>query len=177
MTEREDHKDFRPYLSAGEYILWQGKPEKGNLLTGQDVFMIPFSLLWCGFAIFWELTALMGNAPLLFKLWGIPFVCVGLYMVFGRFFWTAFLRKRTAYAITNRKIIRIRWNKVDMLDGKHLPAIHVTAGRNGCGTITFGSEWNGSRGRQGSFPGHGVFALENVADVIRVQQLISGMEQ
>ena len=40
---------IRPYLEAGEQILWLGKPEKLHLLSAQDVFLIPFSLLWFGF--------------------------------------------------------------------------------------------------------------------------------
>lgn len=56
------------YLMPDEYVLWNGKPEKGNLLTGQDVFMIPFSIMWCGFAIVWETSVLIMSAPLLFRI-------------------------------------------------------------------------------------------------------------
>lgn len=43
-------------------------------------------------------------APAFFKLWGIPFVCVGLYMVFGRFLMKSYLREKTVYVITNRRV-------------------------------------------------------------------------
>ena len=45
---------IRPYLEAGEQILWLGKPEKLHLLSAQDVFLIPFSLLWFGFVVFYN---------------------------------------------------------------------------------------------------------------------------
>lgn len=170
-TEMTDEYSFcRPYLTAGETVLWRGKPGKGHLLTGQDIFMIPFSILWCGFAIFWEATVIRNGAPFFFTLWGIPFVCVGLYMVFGRFLWTAWIRKRTAYVITDQKILRARGNRVDMLSTRNLPPMYVTAHRDGSGTIRFG-EYR-SRGRnQGPAP----FTLENLEDVARVQGILLGM--
>jgi len=73
-------------LGKGEELLWTGQPKSGVYLEARDAIMVPFSLLWCGFAIFWEGSVLVQNAPLIFKLWGIPFVCIGLYMVVGRFF-------------------------------------------------------------------------------------------
>ena len=163
----------QPYISAGEFILWKGKPEKGSLLTAQDVFLIPFSIFWCGFAIFWTVTAATSGG--LFALFGIPFVCVGLYILVGRFFWTAYMRKNTYSVITSQKIIRKRGNRVDMLDGKSLPAVHVTVHKNGCGTIRFGevSPYN----RNSFDPNQGLFVLENIPNVASVQQLLSRMER
>lgn len=177
-TEYNDEYSFsHPYITPGEAVLWKGKPEKGHLFTSQDVFMIPFSIMWCGFALFWEGTVLSTNAPFFFKLWGIPFVCMGLYLVFGRFIWTAYIRKRTAYVITNKKIIRIRGNKIDMLDGRNMPSVHVTANKDGSGTIRFGQPTH-YRGRNNFFdPNTGLFTLENIPNVGRVQQIISQIER
>ena len=174
-TEMNDEFAFaRPYLAPGETILWRGKPEKGHLLGPQDVFMIPFSILWCGFAIFWFVTALI-NAPLPFALFGVPFVCVGLYISIGRFFHIAYVRKNTAYVITNHKIIRRRGNKIDMLDAKTMPAIHITAHTDGTGTIQFGQPTYYHRrgyGYNGWSPNGGIFSMENIPDVARVQQIL-----
>ncbi len=98
-----------PYLAEGESIQWVGQPDPTKLVSPADWIMIPFSLFWCGFAVFWEVTALTGivssreATPLIwiFPLFGIPFVLVGLYMVFGRFIAKKYMRKRTYYAVTN----------------------------------------------------------------------------
>jgi len=169
----------KQYMMADEYILWKGKPEQGNLITRQDIFMIPFSIVWCGFAIFWEVTAILEGGPLFFCLWGIPFVCVGLYMVIGRFLHIKYLRNRTFYVITNKKIIRSQNNRIDILDGKTMPPIYIEAFANGNGTIRFGVQtyWGARGNRRNIGSIDETFAIENVANVIQVQQIIEMMEK
>ena len=176
MEYTDEYSFARPYLSDGEMIRWKGKPEAGHTFTSQDVLMIPFSIMWCGFAIFWEVSAITSGAPFFFSLWGIPFVCVGLYMVFGRFFWTAHVRKNTAYVITNRRIIRCRRGKVDSMSAKGMPPMYATIRKDGSGTIRFGGQ-DYYRRRNSFDPNYGLFTLENIPDVIRVQQIIEDMER
>ena len=174
-TEMIDEYAFaRPYLAPDEAILWRGRPEKGHLLGPQDAIMIPFSIFWCGFAIFWEVSAISAGAPFFFALFGIPFVCVGLYITVGRFIHTAWLRKRTAYVITTHKVIRKRGSKIDMLDANTMPSIHVTAWADGSGCIRFGEPYY-HRGRRYSdswAPNDHQFTLDNISDVARVQQIL-----
>ena len=174
-TEMNDEFAFaRPYLAPGEAILWRDKPEKGHLFSGRDFFLIPFGIFYCGFAIFWTVSALT-VAPLPFAMFGVPFICVGLYITIGRSIHTASVRKRTVYVITNQKILRRRGNKIDMLDAKTMPAIHVTARTDGTGTIQFGQPTYYHRrgcGYNGWSPNDGIFTLENIPDVARVQQIL-----
>lgn len=178
MEYTDEYSFARTYMVPGEAVLWKGKPGKGHLLTPQDVYMIPFSIFWCGFAVVWEIGVIFGGAPFFFGIWGIPFILVGLYITVGRFFHTAYLRKHTAYVITNKKIIRKRGKRMDMLGAGNMPLTHITTFADGNGTIRFGEynmycRRNGFDGFQNSAP----FMLENVPDVVRVHQIINTMER
>lgn len=163
------------YLTPDEYVLWNGSPGKGNLLTKQDIYMVPFSIIWCGFAIVWETTVLMMHAPLLFKLWGIPFVCVGLYMVFGRFIMKSYMRKETVYVITNKRIFSFLKDRVDTIDYHIYPTKSLTRHPNGYGTICFpiSSQPRMTLYMPGRFSNQNYFELDNIPDVNRVLQILS----
>ena len=133
---------FRDELNPYERIVWQGQPQQGFLLRSSDAFAIPFSLLWCGFALFWEWSVVSGGAPFFFMLWGIPFVVVGIYIVIGRFFYDKQKRDGTYYALTNERVIIISGlftQTTRSLDIKNIPEINISTNENGRGTITFGS--------------------------------------
>jgi hypothetical protein len=133
--------ELQQYMAPGESLLWSGQPEAGLKLRPSDAYVIPFSLMWAGFAIFWEAGVLNTEAPFFFRLWGIPFVLVGLYMVFGRFFAEAWLRARTVYGVTNQRVlIRSGLSRsLTSLPLRTLPAVTVTERPSGSGTITFGA--------------------------------------
>lgn len=93
----------RQHLRDNERLLWHGVPDPAVVFTGEDAFLVPFSIMWCAFAIFWESGVLSAGAPFPFGLFGIPFVVIGLYFVAGRFFYKAYRKRRTEYAITSRR--------------------------------------------------------------------------
>jgi hypothetical protein len=131
---------FADRLMSGECILWTGRPGQGLLLSAQDAFLIPFSLIWSGFAIFWTVTA-SASAPGLFTLWGLMFVAVGLYLVAGRFFFDAWVRRGMGYAVTNRRILILRsgpFSRFTSLELDRLPALDLREDARGRGTIRFG---------------------------------------
>ena len=133
---------FRDELNPGERIIWSGQPQQGLMLRAADIFMIPFSIMWGGFAIFWEFTVTSKGAPFFFIIWGTPFILIGLYMIFGRFFVDKMQRSKTYYALTNERIIILSGlfnQNVKTLRLNQLPEINISTRGNGKGTITFGA--------------------------------------
>ena len=150
-------------VERGERLLWAGRPAQGLRLRAADAFMIPFSIMWGGFAIVWEagalgFGALVGNqvhgAGWFLALWGVPFVAIGLYLMVGRFFWDSYERARTAYGVTESGILIQRRARLTRLDLATLPAIQLS-GTGERGSLTFGVQgaalgpapgWSGSEG-------------------------------
>ena len=157
MERHEVEQQLTRELGSGERLLWSGRPRQGILFRPIDAAVIPFSLLWCGFAIFWEMSVIRSGAPFFFMLFGVPFVLVGLYFVFGRFIADAAERKRTVYGLTNERVIIISGSSrrsVKSLNLRSLSDVSLTERSDGTGTITLGpgsafawpgSKWPGSR--------------------------------
>ena len=196
-------------LEAGETPLWSGQPRKGIVLRSSDVFLIPFSILWGGFAIFWETSVLSqarkgGNAISLFMvLWGIPFVLIGLYMMFLRFIVDARRREHTCYGLTDRRAIIVTGlpggdltrslgtltalaaglgrRKVKSFDLRTMTDVSMNERSDGSGTITFGAQNQSSYLAGSGWPGTGGNAatpsFDLVENVKSVYELIRGAQR
>lgn len=135
--------DFSRYLDPRETIRWTGQPQQGLVLRNVDALLIPFSLLWCGFAVFWEMTVWNGGGPSFFLLWGGAFVCVGLYFVFGRFFADAYLRSKLQYALTDQRALilgGLKGNDLTSVDLRATNEIRYKDIDRSRGTISFGTD-------------------------------------
>jgi len=140
-TGQQAEQKLKAELSPKERLLWWGRPKQGVVLRATDGFLIPFSLLWGGFAVFWEASVFKTNAPFFFRLWGIPFVLVGVYIIFGRFFVEAIQRKKTLYGLTNDRIIILSGllnRNIKTLNLRTLSDISLTERSDKSGTITLG---------------------------------------
>lgn len=166
---------FQVEIGAEERVLWSGQPKQGLMLRPSDAIMIPLSLLWGGFALFWEFSVAMEGSPFFFILWGMPFVLAGLYMIAGRFFVDAIQRKNTYYALTNERVIILSGllgRNVKTLNLKTLQEINLNLRGNGSGTITFGpshplASWYAGRTWPGSsrYSPPSLEMIENARDV------------
>lgn len=79
-----DFPDLSRELLSDERVEWTGQPVTSIVFHREDWIVIPFSLLWGGFAIFWLLGAMgfwsqgPGSTFGWFGvIWGVPFVLVG----------------------------------------------------------------------------------------------------
>jgi Bacterial PH domain len=136
-------------LHGEERVLWRGQPDVAAYSLRGAWYLIPFSILWCAFAIFWEASVLLsGKHNWFFVLWGIPFVALGLYMVFGRLLVARAEARRTHFAITDRRVLivsgAVRQRVVEIaLDD--LPPAQLEVDGSGLGTITFRRSRSGRR--------------------------------
>jgi hypothetical protein len=149
----------QPELTSGESILWTGQPSQRKIFRKEDAFLIPFSLLWGGFAIFWEAGVAgfwsSGSRPheqwIFGIIWGIPYVLIGQYFIWGRFLYAAWKKKRTHYAVTNRRVIVVQGGRMRQLASAYidtLPVLTKESTSNSVGALRFSqpdSVWSRSR--------------------------------
>jgi hypothetical protein len=103
--------------------------------------------MWGGFAIFWEASVLSSSGArnsVIFPLWGIPFVLIGLYLMVGRFFVRRWMRRSTLYALTDQRVISITpsWPRGERTASVWLgsyPPVEKRLARDGRGTLWIGS--------------------------------------
>jgi hypothetical protein len=173
-------------LRGGEKLLWAGQPLQGIRFRRADALLIPFTLLWAGFAVYWEWSVLQQDAPGFFALWGIPFVLVGIYIVIGRFFVDAWQRARTYYAVTTERALLVsglRTREVRSFPLRMLNDVSLREAADGSGVITLGS----GSGRPGmawfagsGWPGMSRYmppAFELGGDVRRIYELIRSSQR
>jgi hypothetical protein len=157
------------HLRPGERLLWSGRPDPAVTLTHADWFVIPFSIFWTGFSIAWEASAVAeasrGTAPLL-ALWGIPFVAIGLFMLYGRFVFKRRRKRRTAYGLTDRRALVAVGDRA--LSDSPVRAVPTTVRRTRDGahvSVSFGSGGAGATARMYANTGMEAFARGAGADV------------
>ncbi|TCO55102.1 hypothetical protein [Actinocrispum wychmicini] len=129
-------------LYEGERVLWTGSPSRYPIFNRGDIFLVPFSIVWCGFAIFWETTAARTGAPPFFLLFGGFFVLAGLYLVVGRLIARYLFLLGSDYLVTDRRVtvstIVLGRRRVRSVYLKDLPPPMISAERGPVGTIKFG---------------------------------------
>ena len=137
-------------IPSDETVRWTGEPPTGLLWRTTDFALVPFSLMWGGFALFWESMVISAGAPLVMMLFGVPFVLIGIYLIAGRFLWDANVRARTRYAVTDRAayvVVSGFGGSVRRYAGSALGEVRVERKDDGSGTLRFGPGDASARGR------------------------------
>jgi hypothetical protein len=83
----------------------------------------------------------VARAPCFFAIWGIPFVLIGLYIMFCRFWVDARQRAQTLYAVTSERVIIVSGlvtRQVKSLSLDTISDVSLTEWGSGAGTIMFG---------------------------------------
>lgn len=104
---------IRAELLPGEELLWNGQPRRDVVFHKADFLLIPFSVAWAGIACSFSLPTLWpriapgaGRPPDLgSQLFALMFFLVAQYILWGRFFYAAWQKGDTEYALTNMRVI------------------------------------------------------------------------
>ncbi len=132
---------IRDLLEEDEQVLWHGQPQRRLSLTGIDLFLIPFGLLFVAVVVG---AAVAGpgpqNNPIMVWLFTLLAGSVGLYAAFGRLFHQLAWRRCTHYAVTDRRVLLVAGNRkpiVASFELDQLGHLRLSQGKGGRGTIRF----------------------------------------
>jgi hypothetical protein len=169
------HDEMQP----GERLLWSDQPDPARHLK-RNLAVSLFSIPWTAFAVFWTIAAAGFKVPdfsnfgihIIFPLFGIPFVLVGLGMLTSPY--RAFRKaRRTVYAITNRRAMIIHFGRSKLVQSyfeRDLNDFSRTERADGSGDIVFRTEeTDNRRGNRRSNP-IGFFGVKDVRGVERILQ-------
>ncbi|MFA7635866.1 MAG: PH domain-containing protein [Bacillota bacterium] len=205
--EREVREMIEAQLFPGEQILWAGRPRRGLKLRPADWLLIPFSIVWLCIAIgIMESARSFGGGPSVTYQFGFPgrrmfaqpvtifeivgwlFIAIGLYLLVGRFFVDARVRRNTYYGVTRRRILILTGffgNRFLSIPLDRAGEVNVIRRADGSGTIQFGRPtyipgWGHStmndhhyRGRRRVDPP----SFELIDDVLSVRNIIVAAQQ
>ena len=181
---------FSSELVPGETVQWTGRPNPAVIFHKEDWPMIPFSLFWGGFAIFWLLGAagianVWTNWPdrtlqWFGVIWGTPFVLVGQYLIWGRFIHRRWKKQRTCYALTNRRALIVEGGlKGRTASSAYFEAMTVVdkwVRSDGIGSISFGGpvtgEWRWGRNNPPRSP-----TFDDIDNVDSVYRIAAGLRE
>lgn len=137
------------------------KPQcrRSNLSLHREKACSGPDMLWGGFAIFWEAgvagywgSPSQQNGPWIFgMIWGVPFVLIGQYMIWGRFLFAAWRKQRTFYAVTTRRLIAVQDGRSLNMASAYidtLPTIMIASVSKNATTLRFAQPapmWTGRR--------------------------------
>jgi hypothetical protein len=132
---------FKYDLLTDEEILWIGQPETNVRFMRSDIFSIPFSLIFLITGIILFVFAVNNRVFYTFLI-GLPFFISGVYPLFGIFFQSKYLKKRTYYAVTNKRVLILTNLFSRDLQSRFISGVHDInkyIHKDGIGTIHFGN--------------------------------------
>lgn len=127
---------FRGYLNAGEVIQWSGKPKRNPKFL--QLPLTAFGLIFLSFSVFWTIMA--SKMAGLMALFGIPFIIVGTFLVFGKKLRSKTVNPQIYYAVTDERILILNHGAQDHLvqvNINRLTNVVLTPSIDNTSSITF----------------------------------------
>lgn len=164
-------------LAPGEKSFWVEMP-KPRFFTGSTIFAMLFAIPWTGFALFWTFMA-SKSGSLLFPLFGLPFILVGLAMLSSPL-WTYRKALKTVYVITNRRAIIIEggWSlEIRSYTADQLGNLVRREHRDGTGDVILETvHERGTKGRVHTIE-RGFFGISSAREVEQMLRVLAGKDK
>ena len=170
------------HLLPGEDILWDGQPNLSRAFNAGSAGISIFGIIWLGFSLFWTvmafaMTRASGTPDIfsfLFPLFGLPFVAIGVFMVFFAPAKQKEKNQSTYYYVTNKRIIiHVDTRKSPVFNSlffKDIQGVQIIKNRDNTGNIVFtpmifaGQSYSRSTSALPS-PGNCFYRIESAEDV------------
>ena len=88
-------------LDDGEEILWQGRPDPTLVLKPRQIGLALFGMVFAGFALFWMIMASLAGGFM--WIFGLIHFSVGVALIVGPQYYSAYRRRNTWYTLTDRR--------------------------------------------------------------------------
>ena len=172
--------EARSFLHDSEQVLWIGKPCQ-SAKAPVSVPTLIFSLFWLAFAIFWTVTATAAAGG--FGLFGIPFLCIGIYLVYSVTVGQKHKYANTVYVVTDKRAMIVyhgnRGSTCNDYYFKNLQCVSLANVKDNVGTICFQQSYDSYDGYyygRGRYRGRPIgyehktsfIMIDNVHEVYRI---------
>ena len=135
-------ENFPFELEPGERVLWSGAPRKGLAFRSADLLQVPISLIIL-YVLATKLRYVSFDGPLEAAIAAVIIIAV-LYFAVGRFFFDAYRRGKSAYALTSERMLVRESVLSDFVKSFPLNTItdtYLFHLRNGFGNIRIGRRY------------------------------------
>lgn len=174
---------IKEYILPDESLLWTARPVKEIKLLPAEKFNMIFGIFWTAFSAFWIALATMGALSAseagfsmikIFPFFGLPFLAIGIYLIFIAPIKGRNRRKNMEYALTSKRILILYSGKTKVLQAfkyGEIQNVHFASDEQDVGCVTFMNTV--STITDGSRVSKGVYGLYNIPNIKKVYKIFA----
>jgi len=178
-------------LRPGERVLWAGRPGSGRLVRISDLPALGFGALWTTIVLTATLAATRAESPPMVKVFFFVFLVIGVSSAFGGIVSRGIRLRRTAYAVTDQRLLTLTGETLRANDVRHITETRVTVRPDGSGDLFFTGEFD-QLAQIGQLPPQvqrlaftlassqragAAIGFQAIPDVLAVQAIVEGLRE
>ncbi len=164
------------YLFEGETLLWEGQPGRGLRFDKSALGQSGLGLFFFVFSLFWIGNAISQSGLSIFPLFGLPFLAVGAYYLFGHLLWDAYTRSRTRYALTSERALiakQVLGRRLETYPINPQTQIVLDEHKDRSASVFFAERRQPTSSKQKSFPYRRLIGFRWIKEGMEVYRLMS----